>query len=130
MTDVSMPFTMSGYDWTMPVVVMIITLVALVVFIFWVYRVSRERGPKDKGVVIGVLFYSFLFVLAVTGTVVAISSENHDHGERVAVLHDFKYDNPQVDGREFTASKNGLYVRGQFIKDGNKWRIVILEGAQ
>lgn len=120
-----MPFELGPFDWTVPSVIAV--LVGWVILLTGFILSSRS---KDWIWVVLLGIAGLFMAMTVISISAATVAESHYHNEKVAALEDFKYDNVQLEDDEFTASKNGRYVEGQLIRDGDKWRIVILEGAE
>lgn len=124
MPEVSVAFNMAGFDWSNAFAIIIMAWVTAIIV-----GVALSLNERNWTWLAAILVAASVIMLLIF-TIAATVSRQHDHDEKIAALEDFKYNHIQVEGDEFIASKDGRFIRGVFIEDGDKWRIVILKGAE
>lgn len=120
-------FTLPGFDWLPFLLPIIVVSIGMILLAFVVGL--PLKGWRD--VVAGVTFMALFLMWAFWGGFGGVeAAEDYDEAVRVDKLAELGYDNVQVVVNDFTASDDGEYVAGKFIRvDSAQWTLFILEGA-
>ena len=77
---------------------------------------KRQASPKKRGdILAGCLIATTLGFLAVSVYIYAKAGEEYESRVISALEQQFNYRNVQLDGSSFTASHEGMYVKGEVI---------------